>query len=126
MLMEKKVRLLRGNRSRGELGEALALKYLKDNKYTIVERNFRNKIGEMDIIAKKDSLIVFVEVKSRSSIKYGYPYEAVNIKKQNKLKLLAYSYIKLHNLYYHQFRFDIIEVYLEDNSINHIENAFWT
>ena len=52
--------------------EQLAARYLDDNGYTVLERNFRNKTGEIDIIAKKDNYIVFVEVKYRSNNKYGY------------------------------------------------------
>ena len=66
----------------GADNEQRATEYLIDNGYSILERNFRNKTGEIDIIAKKDNYIVFVEVKYRSNNKYGYAVEAVNYKKQ--------------------------------------------
>lgn len=118
------MRSLNLNSVKGNFGERLACKYLSEQGYTIIETNFKNKIGEVDIITKKKNIIVFVEVKSRSNINYGYPFEAVNRKKQDKLRRLAQSYIKLHRLIDTQFRFDIIEVYLKEIKVNHIENAF--
>ncbi|WP_202711318.1 YraN family protein [Sporosalibacterium faouarense] len=115
----------KNNKLKGDYGEKLAMEYLNDNDYIIIERNFRNRIGEIDIIAKKDNIIVFIEVKSRKNSKYGYGYEAVNKRKQDKIIKLANSYINFKNLRSFQFRFDIIEVYFEDCRINHIENAFW-
>ncbi len=118
------MKILSTNKAKGNFGENLASKYLIKNNYLIIERNFRNKIGEVDIIANKEDTIVFIEVKARSSLRYGYPYEAVNKRKQQKLKMLAVSYVKMRNLEEKQIRFDIIEVYLRNSSINHIQNAF--
>lgn len=115
---------LNSNKIKGNFGEKLACRYLSDQGYSIIETNFKNRIGEVDIIANKKSIIIFVEVKSRSNINYGYPFEAVNKKKQDKLRKLAQSYISLHTLIDTQFRFDIIEVYLKEGKVNHIENAF--
>lgn len=70
-------------RAAGADKEQLAARYLVDNGYTVLERNFRNKTGEIDIIAKKDNYIVFVEVKYRSNNKYGYAVEAVNYRKKH-------------------------------------------
>ncbi|SDZ02498.1 putative endonuclease [Proteiniborus ethanoligenes] len=110
----------------GILGEKLAYNYLSNNDYTILEKNFRAKVGEIDIIAKKNEVIVFIEVKTRNNNNYGRPYESVNYRKQHKIVWTAQSYINLKKLSNYQFRFDIIEVYLKPNiRINHIQNAFW-
>lgn len=114
------------NKNIGNIGEDLALSFLIQNGYKILEKNFRTNFGEIDIIAQKRNTIVFIEVKTRTSIKYGYPYEAVNYRKQQKIKKVSQSYIKLNNLRNFQYRFDIIEVFINGNyKINHIENAFW-
>ncbi len=110
---------------KGKLGEEIAEKYLKSLAYTILEKNYRIKMGEIDIIAMKKDILVFVEVKTRSSINYGYPCEAVNRKKQIKIIKTALHYIKSNGMGDYQIRFDIIEVYFKGKGkINHIENAF--
>lgn len=116
---------MNNNIEKGIIGEEIACKYLMSKNYIILERNYRNKIGEIDIIAKSGELIVFVEVKTRTSTNYGYAYEAVNKKKQTKIINTALCYIKQYNLKNFQFRFDIIEIYLgKENKINHFEDAF--
>ncbi len=118
-----------GNNTRtiGIIGEDIAKNYLLDNGYKILERNFRVKSGEIDIIAQLNQIIVFIEVKSRSSNRYGLPYEAVDYRKQQKIIKAAQNYINFKRLTNYQYRFDIIEVYLNINKkINHIQNAFWT
>lgn len=112
------------NREIGLYGENIAKEYLNNNGFNVVEMNYRTKLGEIDIIAKDKENIVFVEVKSRKNLNYGYPAEAVNAKKQNKITSVANFYLLTNNLYKKKVRFDVIEVYLKDNSINHIENAF--
>ncbi len=112
---------------KGKKGELIAKKYLQSNGYIVLNTNYRNKIGEIDIIAldKNKELLVFVEVKTRTSLKYGYAYEAVNIRKQRKIVNCSYIYIKQNKYMNFQPRFDIIEVYLtSDAKLNHIENAF--
>ena len=63
------------NIEKGKLGENISVDYLIKNGYKILERNYRNKIGEIDIIALYDGILVFIEVKSRSNINYGYAFE---------------------------------------------------
>ena len=106
----------------GGSGEALAFNYLKENDYKILNTNFSCKLGEIDIIAEKDKYIIFVEVKARSSKKFGMPCEAVTYQKQQHIKRTALYYLqKTKNL--DKFcRFDVIEIL--DGKINHIENAF--
>lgn len=120
-----KVRVLK-NKITGAIGEKLAVSYLIKNNYKIIDRNFKCKLGEIDIIATIDDVVVFVEVKTRKSLIYGYPYEAVTLSKQQKIIKTAHSYIKLKKIMDKQYRFDIIEVYLNGSiRINHIKNAFW-
>lgn len=113
------------NVEKGKKGESIAKAYLISKGYKILETNYRNKIGEIDIVALDKDILVFVEVKTRTSIKFGYPYEAVNIKKQNKIINCSYTYVKYHKLMNYQLRYDIIEVYLTPNiKVNHIPNSF--
>ena len=101
------------NIQKGRAGEMIALKYLIDNKANILETNYRINSGEIDIIAEINDELVFIEVKSRTNIKFGYPAEAVDCRKIRK--------IFKDNV---PIRFDVIEIYLKDKKINHIVNAF--
>lgn len=113
------------NITKGFLGEEKAANYLISKGYKIIDRNYRTKIGEIDIIAIISGVLVFVEVKSRTNINYGYPYEAVNWKKQDKIIKSSFIYMKQKRFNNYQIRYDIIEVYLEEKTkIKHIENAF--
>lgn len=87
--------------------------------------NFFCKFGEIDIIASKDDILVFVEVKARKNIIYGYPRESVTTSKQRKIIKTARYYIMKKKYENVQCRFDIIEIIYEDKIINHIENAFY-
>ena len=112
------------NIEKGRLGEEIALKYIISKGGTIVEKNYRTKMGEIDLIARMHGELVFVEVKSRSNINYGYPCEAVNYKKKRKITNVAKYYILDNSLEDISVRFDVIEIYLTDKKINHIVNAF--
>lgn len=112
------------NKEKGYLGEQIALKYLLKKGAQILHSNYRIKIGEVDIIAKINNELVFVEVKSRSTLKFGYPSEAVNYKKKRRISNVAQYYILANNLHNIPIRFDVIEVYFNDKKINHIINAF--
>lgn len=106
----------------GRVGETKSVKFLKKQGYKIIERNFKTRVGEIDIIARKNDELVFVEVKTRSSDCYGAPSEAVNRKKQEKYFKVAQEYILKKNMADCNCRFDVVEV--ENGQINHIENAF--
>ena len=108
----------------GIIGEKIAQKYLKDNKYEIIENNYYTRNGEIDIIASKNNYIIFVEVKTRTNEKYGKPSEAVNNIKKTKLKNIGLLYMDKLRLYDYNLRFDIIECYWQIKKINHIINAF--
>ena len=91
------------NIEKGKLGEEIASRYIQSKGGIIIEQNYRTKIGEIDLIAKINGELVFVEVKSRSSINYGYPSEAVNYKKQRKITNVAKYYIL--DTFKHPFQF---------------------
>ena len=112
------------NKEKGNLGELIALRYLIKNGAKILEKNYRIKTGEIDIIAKIEDELVFIEVKSRSSIRYGYPAEAVNYKKINKISNVARYFMLINNFNDVPIRFDVIEIYFNEKKINHIINAF--
>lgn len=113
---------------KGKIGENLACKYLEKNHYTIIDRNFRCKQGEIDIIAcdtqKKE--LVFFEVKTRSSLKYGRPSEAVQKTKREHIIAVAKYYYYKNKIHKIPVRFDVIEVFLTNSNykINHIKQAF--
>lgn len=110
------------NSIEGKKGETKAVLFLKKHGYKILETNFKNKIGEIDIIAEKDGVIVFIEVKNRSTYRFGRPIEAVDFRKQNKIKKVAEIYLMVKNKYYNDVRFDVVEV--SNDNLEHIENAF--
>lgn len=109
----------------GQQGEDLATRYLKEKGYQILTRNFRYKRAEIDIIAQKDKLIAFVEVKTRSSDIFGYPEEFVDEKKAALVIGAADHYIE-ENRWEGLIRFDIISVMLHPRIIlRHFEDAFY-
>lgn len=113
------------NIEKGKRGEKIARDFLQNRGYRIIETNYRNKIGEIDIIALDDDILVFIEVKTRTSINYGYGYEAVNFNKQRKILNTSLLYIRNKKLDDFQLRYDIIEVYMTNKlTINHIKDAF--
>lgn len=116
------------NQNVGKLGENIAVKYLENLKYKIIERNYSCRQGEIDIIVYDvlSKEIVFIEVKTRTSLSYGTPKEAVNKIKQIHIKKVAKYYIYNYGINDISCRFDVIEIYLVNNSykINHIKQAF--
>ncbi|MEG1646052.1 MAG: YraN family protein [Clostridia bacterium] len=110
------------NKKLGVWGEVQAQKYLKKAGYKILETNYETKLGEMDIVAKIDDTLVFVEVKTRETSEYGMPFEAVTAFKQNKYIIMAKQYLLIKNPKYQEIRFDVISILGED--LQHIENAF--
>ena len=112
------------NKLKGNSGERIAEKYLKNIGYMIIEKNFSTDVGEIDIIAQDEDYLVFVEVKARADESFGFPAEAVNLRKQKKISMVASEYIKKRMLFGSNVRFDVIEVFFNENSVNHIKNAF--
>ncbi|GAA0722958.1 YraN family protein [Clostridium malenominatum] len=116
------------NKKIGILGEELAQKYLVKLGYIILDKNYRCKTGEIDIIGKDGECISFIEVKTRRSNSYGSPGESVNYIKQHKIYKTAQMYILKKKLHKFNFRFDVIEVILKhgsnDFSIKLLKDAF--
>ncbi len=116
------------NQSLGRYGEDLAAVFLERKGYRILEKNFENKLGEIDIIALDGTVTVFVEVKSRASLACGMPYESVHIYKQRQLTRVAWSYLKFRfNTIDIPARFDVVSIHKDASGqvrIEHIINAF--
>ncbi|MFA6941762.1 MAG: YraN family protein [Clostridiaceae bacterium] len=116
------------NKIKGDFGEESANSFLRKKNVIILEKNFRTRSGEIDIIGLFNNTIIFYEVKTRKSDIYGSPAEAVTRSKINKIKLTSKFYMAKFNLYNYDVRYDVIEVYLNKNlkleKINIIENAF--
>ena len=116
------------NKALGKIGEDAASSYLSSSGYIIIEKNYSCKLGEIDIIAKKGKYLVFIEVKTRTNLKYGYPEESVNKYKIKKIKDVANIFIiDNESLSNFNFRFDVISIivnkYKINNSINNNINS---
>jgi putative endonuclease len=118
-------------RKLGDLGEEIAEKYLRENNYQILKKNYQKRWGEIDIVAKENQEIVFIEVKTRTKDKsdfYGEPQESVNFFKQQKLVKTAKTYLYEKD-YSSQidWRIDVIAIKLDEQNkkanLNHIKNA---
>ena len=106
----------------GRAGEIKAAEYLSKKGYKILKQNYKTALGEIDIIAEDNGVIVFIEVKTRSSDVFGQPSEAVNEKKQEKYYKTALCYLQRENKLDSVCRFDVVEI--ENGQINHIIDAF--
>lgn len=113
------------NREIGDFGESVVADFLQRHGHDLLERNYRNRFGEIDIIVKKGGKLRFVEVKTRKSINYGYPSEAVNLKKQKRIINSAKIYISKNKMDNMDIYFDVAEVYLSEKKINYIQSAFF-
>jgi len=112
--------------SLGKLGEEKALSFLKKKGYRILAQNYRCRVGEIDIIAKDGKIIAFVEVKTRTSLRYGSPFLAVDLRKQQTIAKVAVSYLKEKRATGRICRFDVVGVTLfaEGEEIELIKDAF--
>lgn len=111
--------------ARGASGEDIAVKYLETHGYRVLDRNYTTEVGEVDIFATDETTLIAVEVKSRLSLEYGTPAEAVGYEKMKKISQVTSQYIKQFRLFGVPVRFDVMEIYLADKTVNHIENAFY-
>ncbi len=109
----------------GQIGEDVATRFLRTKEYKILTRNFHARFGEIDIIARKKKSIIFVEVKTRGSERFGTPREAVNSFKLQKMIMTAHIFLKKFGLSSSPFQFDVIEVIGKEEpfDIVHIENV---
>ncbi len=110
----------------GKQGEELAISYLKSKGFKILEKNQRNRFGEIDIIAKDHGTLVFIEVKTRTSEAFGNPIQGINEKKQERLRHLAMRYMADKGLIEQEVRFDVLGILQtkKETKIEHIPNAF--
>lgn len=102
-------------KSLGTHGEELAAKMIADKGYTILHRNFRCRFGEIDIVASDGDAVIFIEVKTRSNKKFGEAEEAVDLRKQKKIRQVAEYYLMQNHGLSQKCRFDVYSVYLDDN-----------
>ena len=118
----QKQEVLVNKRELGNKYELQAVAHLRQQGYQILVHNFFCRFGEIDIIAKKEAYYVFVEVKYRKKSEYGYPREAVNKQKQNRIRRCASYYLSQKVGYEVACRFDVIEILEEE--LRHLEAAF--
>lgn len=111
--------------SLGKQGEEIAANYLKNKGFRVLERNFRCRLGEIDIVAAKGKCLVFVEVKTRNSLKYGMPCEAVTPQKLAHIAKTAQFYLLKNHIKQAEQRIDVIEILCigEKAYIRHTENV---
>ncbi|PKM61460.1 MAG: YraN family protein [Firmicutes bacterium HGW-Firmicutes-4] len=115
------------NVKKGNAGEALAVAFLKNADHQIRDRNYKKPSGEIDLITQDGDTLVFIEVKYRKNLDYGYPREAVNRAKQKRIAKTALWYLKEQQLDDVNIRFDVVEIYYSQDGeqvINHFESAF--
>ena len=116
----------------GTRGEQIAINYLQNLGYRILERNYRNRLGEIDIIARQGRDLVFIEVKTRSDNLFGSPFDSVTASKKRQLSKVALEYLSKHDWLDHPARFDVVGVrlinkngtWLQDARVEIVQNAF--
>ena len=110
----------------GREGEDIAARYLEEHGYTVLDRNWRSGHKELDLIVTKDSTLVFVEVKTRTSTEYGDPWSFVDDRKIRRIVNSADAYIRFRQVDM-DVRFDIVSIRIEDGDfkVEHIEQAFF-
>ena len=115
---DKKVNALQKT---GPQGENIAVSFLEKQGYIVLVRNYRQRFGEIDIVAEDGDVLVFIEVKTRKNDRYGSPFEAVDIRKQKKLSMMAQYYISRNKMEDRAARFDVVSVLLNQGSHPEIE-----
>ena len=113
---------MKNKRTIGSNYEKIAGQYLEQQGYLIVEYNFHSRYGEIDIIAKHEGYLVFIEVKYRENDKSGHPLEAVSVSKQRTISKCAFYYLQKHKVQEESVRFDVVGIL--GNKIQVIQNAF--
>lgn len=99
----------------GAVGEAAAATYLIENGYRILERNFRTRIGEIDIIAEKNDILTFIEVKTKTGTKTGMPYEQVTHTKLRHLRRIIEVYLIMKKAHSRKCALDVISIVLDNH-----------
>lgn len=105
----------------GPRGEDIAVSFLEKQGYRILVRNYRQRFGEIDIVAEDGNVLVFIEVKTRKNNRYGSPFEAVDTRKQRKLSIMAQDYIGRNKMEDRDARFDVVAVLLKKDSCSEVE-----
>jgi putative endonuclease len=110
----------------GRRGEDAAARLYRDLGYDIIARNSRLPGGELDLVARRGSEIVFCEVKTRSTDRFGAPSEAVNYVKRARIRRLAAAWLADNRMWGHELRFDVVSVLVTGSglTVTHLENAF--
>lgn len=116
-------------KEKGDLGENIATHFLENNGYTIIDRNYRKRYGEIDIIAidRQSLYTVFIEVKLRNNTNNGHPIDAITTTKAENIRKTANDYLYKNNKLYTDVRFDVISILKGADGlykIEHIKNAF--
>lgn len=114
-------------KAKGAMGEEAAALFLENLGYRIIERNWRCRSGEIDLIAKQEHILVFIEVRSRSSSKYGTPAESVTARKIAQVRQTAAVYLHMNGIGEAPIRFDLISAQLTDEKAvvtDHLIGAF--
>jgi putative endonuclease len=117
------------NQNLGDKGESIASDFLEENNYKIIERNWRNSYQEIDLIALDKNTLVFVEVKTRNSNKFGTPESAITTNKQKQLFKAAEAYIEQEKVEFSDLRFDVISIQISEKKIKevkHFKDAFYS
>lgn len=115
------------NSELGARGEALAALHLVDNGMELIDRNWRSRYGELDIVARDGDVMVFVEVKTRSGTGYGTPAEAVTPTKQHRIRRLALAWLDQRESPWVRMRFDVVAILMTrvgDPVITHLRGVF--
>ena len=118
------------NRETGQRGEALALRYLVREGYEVLERNYRTRYGEIDLVVRRGTTLDFVEVKARRGTGFGEPLEAVTPRKQERVRLMAEQYLAEKGSQFvdgfEEVRFDAVGILVEQGKreVRHVEDAF--
>ncbi len=115
-----------GNQRKGNRGEDIALQYLLLQGFELVERNYRTRYGEVDLVLRQADTLVFVEVKWRSSLNYGSPVEAVGERKQQAIRSMAEQYLAEKAPEFEEIRFDVVGILggTRRTEIEHVKDAF--
>lgn len=111
----------------GRQGEELAAAYLRDRGYALLDRNWRCRDGEIDLVATDRDKLVVVEVKTRSGTEFGDPAEAVTVRKALQVRRVTQSWLAAHRIKWCEIRFDVVAVLMEPGeapSVRHYESAF--
>ena len=111
----------------GAHGERIAAAYLTDAGLRLLDRNWRCRDGELDIVAREADALVFCEVKTRTGTGFGHPAEAVTAAKRRRLRLLAGAWLAAHDHHAHDLRFDVVGVHVPASGparVTHLRNAF--